>query len=86
MVMAMPKAACAYDFSAVSPSGHTLYYSIDYSYYGNYVTVTSSDWISGDLVIPSSVTHNGTTYYVEAIGAYAFAYQHMSSAPPSASP
>lgn len=79
MVMAMPKAACAYDFSAVSPSGHTLYYSIDCSYYGNYVTVTSSDWISGDLVIPSSVTHNGTTYYVEAIGAYAFAYQHMSS-------
>lgn len=73
------QSAFAYDFSAVSPSGHTLYYSIDYSYYGNYVTVTSSDWISGDLVIPSSVTHNGTTYYVEAIGAYAFAYQHMSS-------
>ena len=66
--------AWAYDFSAVSPSGHTLYYNIvdghaevvhpvsgtGYSsYYNNYVT--------GDLIIPSSVTYNGTNYAVTAI-------------------
>lgn len=79
VLISVCQSAFAYDFSAVSPSGHTLYYSISYSYYGNSVTVTSSDYITGDLVIPSSVTNNGTTYYVEAIGAYAFAYQHMSS-------
>ena len=28
MAMAIPNEANAYDFSAVSPSGHTLYYNI----------------------------------------------------------
>ena len=61
--------ALAYSFSAVSPSGHTLYYEIlrgttnvgvvrpgDNISYNNYV--------SGDVVIPATVTYNGTTYNV----------------------
>ena len=69
----------AYDFSAVSPSGHTLYYNID----GSHVKVVSelgdvffSDVYetlpTGDLVIPESVTHDGVTYPVTTIGYCAF--------------
>ena len=69
----------AYDFSAVSPSGHTLYYNID----GSNVKVTSEivadlgndvyeTLPTGDLVIPESVTHNGVTYTVATIGNCAF--------------
>ncbi|MCQ2273322.1 MAG: leucine-rich repeat protein [Bacteroidales bacterium] len=75
----------AYDFSAVAPSGQTLYYTIS----GTNATVTypnaSADlddldpavWggfakPTGALVIPSSVTHNSQTYAVTAIGTYAF--------------
>ena len=59
----------AYDFSATSPSGHTLYYEIisgttnvgvvrpeTGSTYDNYVT--------GNVVIPATVTYGGTTYNV----------------------
>ena len=77
--------AWAYDFSAVAPSGQTLYFNIS----GQNATVTypnaSADiddvdpevWAgfakpSGALVIPSSVTFNGQTYAVTAIGVYAF--------------
>ncbi len=60
----------AYDFSAVAPSGQTLYYNIVYgtaevvrpgtgSNYNNYVT--------GDLVIPSTVSYNGNYYTVTAL-------------------
>ena len=60
----------AYDFSAVAPSGQTLYYNIVYgtaqvvrpgtgSNYNNYVT--------GDLVIPSTVSYNGNDYTVTAL-------------------
>ncbi len=65
----------AYDFSATSPSGHTLYYEIisgtnvgvvrpgEGDSYNNYVT--------GNLIIPDSVTYNGTTYNVtELLGAF----------------
>ena len=61
--------AWAYDFSAVSSSGHTLYYEIisgttnvgvvrpgSGSSYDNYV--------SGNVVIPATVSYNGTTYNV----------------------
>lgn len=69
----------AYDFSAVSPSGHTLYYNID----GSNVKVTSEivadlgndvyeTLPTGDLVIPESVTHEGKTYRVTTIGDHAF--------------
>lgn len=62
----------AYDFSAVSPSGHTLYYNI---VNGN-VEVTRNpnrDTITGALIIPATVTHLDTTYTVTSIGRYAFA-------------
>ena len=66
-----------YDFSAVAPSGQTLYYKIVdgeahvVKPYGSY---TSSDNMEGDLSIPQSVNYNGTTYTVSAIGAGAFSY------------
>ena len=68
----------AYDFSAVSPSGHTLYYTVVNgeaqvvaplpSSYGNNFT--------GNLVIPDSVLHDSLTYPVTAIGVGAFQYSH----------
>ncbi|MCR4812861.1 MAG: leucine-rich repeat domain-containing protein [Bacteroidales bacterium] len=67
----------AYDFSAIAPSGQTLYYNI---VDGN-AEVTSQytgsgdsyyNYPSGDLTIPSTVTNNGTTYSVTSIGERAF--------------
>lgn len=71
--------AHAYDFSAVAPSGQTLYYNIVngnaevvcpgriwYNPYGGYTEPT------GSLVIPSSVTYGGQTYSVTSIGTSAF--------------
>ena len=65
----------AYDFSATSPSGHTLYYNIisgttnvgvvrpgTGSTYDNYVT--------GNVVIPATVTYGGTTYNVTELRSY----------------
>ena len=71
--------AWAYDFSVVVPSGQTLYFSI---YSNNTVGVVwpnanATDIANiydgyteptGNLVIPSSVTNNGTTYPVTGIG------------------
>ena len=70
MAMAIPQSVMAYDFSAVSPSGHTLYYNIVDGHaevvrpgtseiYNNYVT--------GNLVIPSTVSNNGNDYIVTAL-------------------
>jgi len=69
---AVLQTAWAYDFSATSPSGHTLYYEIisgttnvgvvrpgtgsAYNTYNNYVT--------GNVVIPATVVYNNTTYNV----------------------
>ena len=77
--MTIWQCAFAYSFSAVAPSGHTLYYNIS----GNNVTVTypgSNNQYSysgfteptGNLVIPSSVMKYGTTYFVTSINDYAF--------------
>ena len=71
--------AWAYDFSATSPSGHTLYFYISSSNTVNVVWPNSNATDianiydgytepTGNLVIPSSVTHNGTTYTVAGIG------------------
>ncbi len=66
-----------YNFSAVAPTGQTLYYSIS----GNKAIVTApgfyNDWgsytkPSGKLIIPDSVTNKGITYPVNSIGEYAF--------------
>lgn len=69
----------AYDFSAVAPSGQTLYYNID----GGNVQVTypgsyNSGYYyghakpTGSLTIPSSVTYGGQTYVVTSIGNHTF--------------
>ena len=63
--------AMAYDFS-YTHQGNTLYYNItsdntvEVTYHGNI------NYVSGDVVIPSSVTNNGTTYSVTSIGNSAF--------------
>ena len=82
-LLATWQSAFAYNFSAVAPSGQTLYYNIsngsavvtyphfyrdDDDYYYGYTMPT------GDLFIPDSVTNDGTTYAVTAIGYSAFAY------------
>ena len=60
--------AMAYDFS-YTYQGKTLYYTITSS---NTVKVAGSSSVSGDVVIPSSVTNNGITYSVTSIGDRAF--------------
>ena len=69
--------AMAYDFSAIAPSGQTLYYEINGN--GNSVTLVypSVGWDgynkpTGTLIIPSSVTYNGVNYPVFCIGKMAF--------------
>ena len=67
--------AMAYDFS-YTYQGNTLYYNItsdntiEVTYYSS--TTTDNNYVSGDVVIPSSVTNNGTTYSVTSIGDAAF--------------
>ena len=83
MIMAIPHHAIAeYDFSAVAPTGQTLYYTVVNSSEVS-VTYPESDAVSpysefsrptGDLSIPSTVTNDGTTYSVTSIGEYAFYY------------
>ena len=67
--------AMAYDFF-YTYQGKKLYYTITSS---NTVEVTyyrhpqnNNNFVSGDVVIPSSVTNNGTTYSVTSIGDAAF--------------
>ena len=67
--------AWAYDFSAVAPSGQTLYYNIVDGYAQVTYERTSSPRYTntlGNLVIPYSVTYNGNTYAVTSIGNNAF--------------
>ena len=71
--------AMAYDFS-YTYQGKTLYYDITSSntvcvtYYSLYNDYQNNNHVSGDVVIPSSVTNNGTTYSVTSIGDCAFVY------------
>ena len=73
MTMAIPQSLKAYDFSAVAPSGQTLYYNI-VDGHAEVVRPSSSSsaYVTGNLVIPSTVTYNGTTYRVICIGGGAF--------------
>ena len=79
VLLSCSQAAFAYDFSAVAPSGQTLYYNIN----GGEVIVThpnnsdNTPWQNysnpvGDLIIPDTVTYSGTTYSVTSIGLAAF--------------
>lgn len=72
----------AFDFSAVSPSGHTLYYNIlnarevELAYPGGSSANPYAGFSmpSGALTIPSKVTHDGTTYTVTTLGHVALGY------------
>ena len=70
-IMMLSLQAMAYDFP-YTHQGKTLYYNIisdstvEVTYYNN------NDYVSGDVVIPSTVTYNGTTYSVTSIGSMAF--------------
>ena len=58
--------------------GKTLYYNItsdntvEVTYYLSDNFLQNNNYVSGDVVIPSSVTNNGTTYSVISIGEFAF--------------
>lgn len=75
MALAMPKMANAYDVSAVSPSGQMLYYEIINGNARIVRPVSGTEYInyvSGDLIIPDSVSYNGITYAVTSIGRESF--------------
>ena len=71
--------AMAYDFS-YTYQGKTLYYNttsdntVEVTYYSSDRFFQNNNYVSGDVVIPSSVTNNGTTYSVTSIGDDAFYY------------
>lgn len=62
--------AYAYDFTAVSPSGHTLYFILNNGsaevVRPDTVTVWTT-YVTGDLIIPDSVTYNGVRYPVTTL-------------------
>ena len=70
----------AYDFNAVSPSGHRLYYTITSNTAPRTVEVVSptgngySGYTepTGNVVVPETVTYAGNTYRVEGLAARAF--------------
>ena len=75
LAMASSTPAWANNFSAVAPSGQTLYYKIvngtaHVTYQSNLYPRYES--LNGALTIPSSVTYNGTTYSVTSIDDDAF--------------
>ena len=82
--LAIPPTVKAYDFSAVAPSGQTLYYlrsAGDKAIVTCPADGTDPGWggytkPTGNLVIPSSVTYMGTTYSVEYM--YDRAFQNCS--------
>ena len=69
--------AMAYDFS-YTYQGKTLYYNITsdntvcVTYYSSDNDFQNNNYVSGAVVIPSSVTNNGTIYSVTSIGNDAF--------------
>ena len=74
-MMMLSLQAMAYDFS-YTHQGKTLYYDITsentvaVTYYTN--NYNNYNYVSGDVVIPSTLTYNGTTYSVTSIGGSAF--------------
>lgn len=74
--------ALAYDFSAVSPSGHTLYYTVisgtsDYRVYVAYPNTGEAPWEgyekpTGDLIVPHYVVNGIISYSVSHIISNAF--------------
>ena len=75
-LLAMTQSAHAYWFSDVSPSGHTLFYSVvtggvKVCPENNSIPYYTTPLV-GDLIIPSTVQYNGHTYSVIEIDGQAF--------------
>lgn len=68
-----------YDFSAVCESEQILYYNVTSSTAPYTVEVSGGDNVSGNLIIPSTVTNNEITYSVVSIGDSAFNYTGLTS-------
>lgn len=78
MLLAVTLTAGAFDFSATTPQGQTLYYTIVAGNTVKLVAPDGSTWDgfatpTGRLQIPSTVNHENTTYTVVAIDKKAFA-------------
>ena len=83
-LMAIWQNVFAYDFSAVAPTGQTLYYmfladsvGVSTCHPNDTATLYNTAWSgfpkpTGHLVIPDSVMHNGTKYPVKHIWGFAF--------------
>lgn len=74
MLLAVTLTARAFSFSAVAPTGQTLYFDVTSS---STVSVVNPDWSShtkptGCVEIPASVANGGSTYSVTAIAQRAF--------------
>ena len=74
MLLAVALTARAFSFSATAPTGQTLYFDVTSA---GAVSVVNPDWDyyatpNGDLEIPATVSNNGSTYTVTAIGQRAF--------------
>ena len=72
LALLLPSVALAYDFEVdgiyyniIGNEASVTYQGEDYYYDNNY---------SGEIVIPETVTYDGVTYPVTAIGDYAFSY------------
>ena len=85
LALAIPHSVKAYDFS-YTYQGKTLYYTITGSNTVSVVNPIPPYWYgftgtrpSGDVIIPSSVQNNSTTYTVTGIGEYAFSYCSVTS-------
>ena len=71
--------AYAHDFEAQNSDGVTIYYNItsstnktcEVTFQGSSYDSYSNEY-TGSIVIPETVTYNGTTYSVTSIGWYAF--------------
>ena len=82
LLMLFPSCVIAFDYSAKSPSGHTLFYEV----HGKSATVVYPEYNDsvktcyygyeepkGDVIIPETIRFNETTYSVDTIGYGAFA-------------
>lgn len=85
MMLQLNAHAQSYDFSAVAPSGQTLYYAIydesnvyvvGQTQVGNYSNTPAYSNLTGSLTIPSTVSYGGNTYSVIGIYDNAFSACH----------
>ena len=72
LMMILCTILCANILAAQSFTSGGLKYEVIYYSYSVRVAHQSSSAISGSVVIPSTVTYNGTTYSVTSIGGWAF--------------